>query len=80
MTALNELLDDCRKRKVDAVLVWRLDRFGRSLKHLILTLDELKVLGVDFISYKENIDLTTSTGLDSFCFTYWRLLLSLRGT
>ena len=62
MTALNELLDDCRKRKVDAVLIWRLDRFGRSLKHLILTLDELKELGVDFISYKENIDLTTSTG------------------
>lgn len=60
--ALNALLDDCRKRKVDVILVWRLDRFGRSLKHLVLTLDELKGLGVDFISYKENIDLTTSTG------------------
>lgn len=60
--ALDALLDVCRKRKVDAILVWRLDRFGRSLKHLINTLDELKGLGVSFISYKENLDFTTSTG------------------
>lgn len=61
--ALNLLMNDCRKRKVDAVLVWRLDRFGRSLKHLINTLDELRQLGVSFISYHENLDFTSSTGL-----------------
>ena len=55
-------MEDCRKRKVDAILVWRLDRFGRSLKHLVNTLEELKNLGVAFVSYKENLDLTTSTG------------------
>lgn len=60
--ALDALLNDCRKRKVDAVLVWRLDRLGRSLRHLVNTLDELKQLGVAFISYKENLDFTTSTG------------------
>lgn len=60
--ALDTLMEDCRKRKVDAVLVWRLDRFGRSLRHLVNTLDELKQLGVAFVSYKENLDFTTSTG------------------
>jgi len=60
--SFNELMDDARKRKFDIVLVWRLDRFGRSLKHLIVSLDELRTLGVGFISFKESIDLTTSTG------------------
>jgi len=57
-----QLMDDARKRKIDIVLVWRLDRFGRSLKHLIVTLDELKNLNVGFVSFKESIDLTTPTG------------------
>ena len=59
---LNRLMEDARKRKIDGILVWRLDRLGRSLKHLILTLDELQSLGVGFISYSENLDLTSSTG------------------
>jgi DNA invertase Pin-like site-specific DNA recombinase len=59
---LDRLMADARKRKVDCILCWRLDRLGRSLKHLILTLDELQGLGVGFISYNENLDLTTSTG------------------
>ena len=59
---LNRLLDAARKRKIDCVCVWRLDRFGRSLKNLILTLDELIALGVSFTSYSESIDFTTSTG------------------
>jgi len=59
---LNRLLDAARKRKIDCVCVWRLDRFGRSLKSLILTLDELITLGVSFTSYSENLDFTTSTG------------------
>lgn len=59
---LDRLLDDARKRNIDGILVWRLDRFGRSLKHLINTLDELRSLGVSFISFSENLDLSTSTG------------------
>jgi DNA invertase Pin-like site-specific DNA recombinase len=60
--ALNQLMDDARKRKVDTILVWRLDRFGRSLKHLILSLDEFKTLGVGFVSFKESLDFTTAAG------------------
>jgi len=59
---LDRLMDDARKRRIDGILVWRLDRFGRSLKHLIVTLDELRQLGISFISYSENLDLSTSTG------------------
>jgi len=59
---LDRLMTDVRKRKVDLILCWRLDRLGKSLKHLILTLDELQSVGVGFVSYNENLDLTTSTG------------------
>ncbi len=60
--AFNQLMEDARKRKIDLILVWRLDRFGRSLKHLVVCLDELKILGVGFVSYKESLDFTTPTG------------------
>jgi len=65
--ALNELMDDAKKRKFDMVLVWRFDRFARSTKHLILALEEFRNLGIDFISYQENID--TSSPLGSAIFT-----------
>ena len=65
--ALNELMNDAKKRRFDVVLVWRFDRFARSTKHLILALEEFKNLGVDFISYQENID--TSSPLGSAIFT-----------
>lgn len=51
-----------RQRKIDCILVWRLDRFGRSLADLITTLDELNSLGVSFISLNESLDLTTPSG------------------
>jgi len=51
-----------RKRQIDAVLVWRFDRFARSTKHLVLALEEFRSLGVQFISYQENIDTTTPLG------------------
>ncbi len=60
--AFNQLMEDARKRRIDIILVWRLDRFGRSLKHLVNCLDELKTLGVGFVSYKESLDFTTPTG------------------
>jgi DNA invertase Pin-like site-specific DNA recombinase len=59
---LNELMADARKRKLDAVIVWRFDRFARSTKHLLLALEEFCSLGVQFISYQENIDTSTPLG------------------
>ena len=60
--ALDTLLKDARRRKVDVVVCWRLDRLGRSLKHLITLLDELAALGVAFVSLAEGIDATTPAG------------------
>ncbi len=60
--SFDRMMDDARKRKIDIILVWRLDRFGRSLKHLILHLDEIKTIGVGFVSSKESLDFTTPTG------------------
>jgi DNA invertase Pin-like site-specific DNA recombinase len=60
--ALDELLKDARRRRFDVLLVWRLDCLGRSLKHLILLLEELSSLGVGFVSLHEGIDATTPAG------------------
>ncbi|HOJ06766.1 MAG: recombinase family protein [Ignavibacteriota bacterium] len=57
-----KLFDDVQKRKTDVVLVWKFDRFARSTKELIIALEEFNNLGVDFISYKENIDTSTPAG------------------
>jgi len=65
--ALNELMAEAKKRRFGVVLVWRFDRFARSTKHLILALEEFRNLGVDFVSYQENID--TSSPLGSAIFT-----------
>src|ERR1700751_1142480 len=59
---LNELMADARKRKFDAILVWRFDRFARSTKHLLLALEEFRSIGVQFVSYQENIDTTSPLG------------------
>jgi DNA invertase Pin-like site-specific DNA recombinase len=60
--ALDRLVADAKHRKFDIVLVWKFDRFARSLKMLVEYLELFQELGVDFISYKENIDTTTSMG------------------
>ena len=60
--ALNELMEDARKRKFDSVLCWRFDRFARSTKHLITALEEFSHLKIDFISYLENIDTSSPLG------------------
>ena len=57
-----QLLDAARRRELDVVLVWRLDRWGRSLVDLVVTLKELAALGVGFVSLTEALDLTTPTG------------------
>ena len=60
--ALDQLMDDAKKRKFDIVLVWKFDRFARSITMLVNALALFQDLGIDFISYKENIDTTTSMG------------------
>jgi DNA invertase Pin-like site-specific DNA recombinase len=57
---------DARKRKVDMVAVWRFDRFARSTRHLLAALDEFRSLGIQFVSYSENIDTTTPIGAAVF--------------
>jgi DNA invertase Pin-like site-specific DNA recombinase len=59
--ALNRLMADACRWRFDAFLVWKIDRFGRSLKHLVNALAELAALGV-FISLRDNIDLSTPSG------------------
>ena len=56
------LMETVRKRTVDVVLVWRYDRFARSTQALVNALMEFRALGVDFISYQENVDTTTPQG------------------
>ncbi|MBV8608360.1 MAG: recombinase family protein, partial [Singulisphaera sp.] len=56
------LLKAARRREIDVVLVWRLDRWGRSLADLVMTLQELSELGVGFVSLTEALDLTTPSG------------------
>ncbi len=60
--ALSELMNYAKKRKFDIVLVWRFDRFARSTKHLVNALYEFRNLGIDFISYQENIDTSSPLG------------------
>lgn len=60
--ALQELMTACKQRKIDVVLVWKFDRFARSLKHLVTALEEFKALGIDFISATEGIDSTVPSG------------------
>jgi DNA invertase Pin-like site-specific DNA recombinase len=59
---LNALMDDARKRRLDAVLCWRFDRFARSTRHLLLALEEFRALGIEFISYQENLATNTPLG------------------
>jgi len=60
--ALNEMMADAARRRFDAVLVWKLDRFGRSLKHLVNALAQLDSLGISFISLHDSLDFSTPSG------------------
>ena len=60
--ALNRLMADAHSRKFDAVLVWKMDRFARSLKHLVNALADFEALGVAFVSLRDNLDLSTPSG------------------
>lgn len=58
----DQLMRAARRREIDAIVVWRLDRWGRSVVDLVSTLHELQELGVGFISLHEALDFTTPTG------------------
>jgi DNA invertase Pin-like site-specific DNA recombinase len=55
-------MTDAQKCRFDAVLVWKIDRFGRSLKHLVNSLADLSAYGIAFISLRDNLDLSTPSG------------------
>jgi len=60
--ARKQVMEAARRRQIDVVLVWRLDRWGRSVTDLLATLQELEHLGVGFVSLTEALDLTTPAG------------------
>jgi DNA invertase Pin-like site-specific DNA recombinase len=64
--ALNRLMSDAQRCRFDAVLVWKIDRFGRSLKHLVNSLADLSAYGIAFISLRDNLDLSTPSGRRMF--------------
>lgn len=59
---LDALMNDARRRKFSTVLVWSLDRAGRTLPHLVSLIDELQQLGIAFVSLREGLDLSTAAG------------------
>ena len=60
--ALDEMLKAAKRRRFDAVLCWKLDRIGRSLKHLVNLLAEFEAVGVALVSFSDNLDLSTPQG------------------
>jgi DNA invertase Pin-like site-specific DNA recombinase len=60
--ALDALLEDCRRKKVDIVVVWKFDRFARSLKQLLNALELFRSLGIGFVSLTEAIDTSLPHG------------------
>ncbi len=59
---LDRLLTDAHRRKFDAVVVWRFDRFARSVSHLLRALETFSSLGIDFVSLSEQVDTSTPAG------------------
>jgi len=59
---LNRLMADVHSRKFEVVLCWKIDRFGRSLRHLVNALADLDAYGVAFVSLRDNLDLSTPSG------------------
>jgi DNA invertase Pin-like site-specific DNA recombinase len=59
---LDELMADAARRRFDCVLVYRYDRYARSLRHLVNALEEFRALGIDFVSLHEGVDTSTPNG------------------
>jgi DNA invertase Pin-like site-specific DNA recombinase len=60
--SLDRLVADARRRRFDVLVVWRLDRLGRNLKHLVTLLEDMHAVGIAFVSLGEGIDCTTAAG------------------
>jgi DNA invertase Pin-like site-specific DNA recombinase len=60
--ALDRLVADAKRRRFDVIVVWRLDRLGRNLRHLVSLIEDLQTLGIAFVSLGEGIDCTTPAG------------------
>lgn len=60
--ALDKLMADAHRRKFDVVICWRFDRFARSVSHLLRAMDTFRALGIDFVSYSEQMDTSTPAG------------------
>ena len=63
---LNLLMVHAHQRRFDAILVWKLDRFGRSLKHLVTAVADLEAMGVTFVSLRDNLDFGPPSGQQLF--------------
>ena len=63
---LNRMLQDAQRKKFEKVVIWSVDRLGRSMKHLVMVLSQLKDLDVDIFSYKQGIDTSTTMGSSFF--------------
>jgi DNA invertase Pin-like site-specific DNA recombinase len=59
---LDRLLADAHRRRFDAVVVWKFDRFARSASHLLRALETFQALGIEFVSLSEQLDTSTPTG------------------
>jgi DNA invertase Pin-like site-specific DNA recombinase len=59
---LNKVLTLAKQRKIEVLLCWKIDRLGRSLKHLVNVIAELEAVGVSFVSLKDNLDFSTPAG------------------
>lgn len=65
-SGLKHLMEDARRGKFDVVLVWRFDRFARSIEQLVIALAEFRALGIDFVSCQEALDTSTPMGKAMF--------------
>jgi DNA invertase Pin-like site-specific DNA recombinase len=63
---LNKMMKDAKRKKFDVVMVWKFDRFARSMKHLVTALEEFRILGIDFVSHQEAVDTATPMGIAMF--------------
>jgi DNA invertase Pin-like site-specific DNA recombinase len=75
---LDRLMADAHRRKFDVVIVWRFDRFARSVSHLLRALETFNALGIAFVSLSENVDTTTPTG--KMIFTVLGAVAELEGS
>ena len=60
--ALDRMMADAHRRRFDAIVVWKFDRFARSVSHLLRALETFKALGIEFVSLSEQVDTSTPTG------------------